>query len=77
MVNESFNADARLIDEAKWRRPKGFHRQEKYANPEGVPHLPRQFVVSDHSDTSDYKTYAANSYSSAIAVTEIMGKREI
>ncbi|RLN96756.1 hypothetical protein BBJ28_00009703 [Nothophytophthora sp. Chile5] len=65
----------RLTDDLPAHKRKGFHRHHQYTSPEGFPEVPRQFLVTSHSEDRDYATYAANSYSSAIAVQELMKKR--
>lgn len=37
--------------------------------------MPRRYTVPSHSTDQDFETYAANSYSSAIAIQELMKKR--
>ncbi|RLN90929.1 hypothetical protein BBJ28_00008736 [Nothophytophthora sp. Chile5] len=77
------NHITKAADGAKWRltddlpahKRKGFHRHHQYTSPEGFPEVPRQFIVTSHSEDRDYATYPANSYSSAIAVQELMKKR--
>ncbi|CAI5723914.1 unnamed protein product [Peronospora effusa] len=72
-----------LADNAKWRlqddmpahKKAGFHRHHQYTSPEGFPEVPRQYVVTTHSKEQNYATYAANSYTSAIAIQEAMKSR--
>ncbi|KAJ0409561.1 hypothetical protein ATCC90586_010072 [Pythium insidiosum] len=68
-------AQWRLDDDAVSHRPKGYHQRAVYTNPEGAPEVPRQYIVTSHSHERDFETYAANSYSSAIAIQEGMKKR--
>nr|CCA14925.1 AlNc14C7G964 [Albugo laibachii Nc14] len=81
-------SEARLIDSANSARfhlnnlaitqPKqGFHRQAKFTCPEGIPELPRQFMTGLHAEYNDFDMYAANSYTAAIAVTKMIGQREL
>ncbi|RHY51371.1 hypothetical protein DYB26_006636 [Aphanomyces astaci] len=73
----AFNAQNRNVEEASFRRVANHHQQAKYTAPEGFPDVPRQYVKPSHSTERDFATYAANSYTSAIAITELLGKREI
>lgn len=68
-------AQWRLEDDAPTYKQKGFHRHHQYTSPEGFPEVPRQFISTAHSNEQDYALYAANSYSSAIAVAEAIKKR--
>ena len=77
MATTQEHAQFRLEDDAVAARRKGFHQNEKYTAPEGFPELPRQYVKPSHSKDQDFETYAANSYSSAIAITELLKKRGI
>jgi hypothetical protein len=70
-------AQFRLDDDEIAYRKKGFHQSDKYTAPEGAPEIPRQYVKPSHSKDQDFATYAANSYSSAIAITELLKKRGI
>ncbi|DBA01178.1 TPA: hypothetical protein N0F65_002313 [Lagenidium giganteum] len=70
-------AQFRLDDDALAHRKKGHHQHPQYTSPEGFPEVPRQFLAPSHSDGQDYATYGANSYASAIAITEMMKKRGI
>ncbi|CAK4085654.1 unnamed protein product [Aphanomyces euteiches] len=73
----AFNAQHRVVEEAIGRRAASHHQHPKYTCPEGAPNVPRQYVYPSHSTERDYATYPANSYTSAIAITELLGKREI
>ncbi|GAB9475970.1 hypothetical protein Gpo141_00013045 [Globisporangium polare] len=68
-------AQWRLEDDAQAHRPKGYHQHATYTSPEGFPEVPRRYTVPSHSQDQDYETYAANSYSSAIAIQELLKKR--
>jgi hypothetical protein len=68
-------AQWRLEDDAIAKRPKGFHQANTYTSPEGFTEVPRQYIVTSHSADRDFATYAANSYSSAIAIQELIKKR--
>ncbi|KAF1332505.1 hypothetical protein FI667_g3468, partial [Globisporangium splendens] len=68
-------AQWRLDDDAPAHRPKGYHQQAQYTSPEGFPEVPRRYTVPSHSAGQDFETYAANSYSSAIAIQELIKKR--
>lgn len=65
----------RLDDDMPARKKAGFHRHHQYTSPEGFPEVPRQYIVTSHSKDRNYATYAANSYSSAIAIQEEIKKR--
>ncbi|CAI5721958.1 unnamed protein product [Hyaloperonospora brassicae] len=73
-----------LVDGAKWRleddlparKKTGFHRHHQHTSSEGFPEVPRQYIVTTHSQGQNYATYAANSYASAIAIQEEMKTRE-
>lgn len=71
------NQDGRLADQTKFERSKTYHQKSTITQPEGQRHLPRQYIVPSHGETRNYATYAANSYSSAIAITDILGQREL
>ncbi|KAL8009561.1 putative leucine-rich repeat domain superfamily [Plasmopara halstedii] len=69
---------SQVAEGAKWRldndlpahKTVGYHRHHQYTSPEGFPEVPRQYIVTTHSKDRNYATYAANSYSSAIAIQE-------
>ncbi|KAG7401084.1 Leucine-rich repeat-containing protein 9 [Phytophthora boehmeriae] len=65
----------RLHDDLPAQRKAGFHRHHQHTSPEGFPEVPRQYIVPSHSKEQNFATYAANSYSSAIAIQEEMKKR--
>ncbi|RLN53463.1 hypothetical protein BBJ29_005040 [Phytophthora kernoviae] len=65
----------RLDDDLPAHRKAGFHRHHQYTSPEGFPEVPRQYIMPSHSKEQNFATYAANSYSSAIAIQEEMKKR--
>ncbi|KAL3672031.1 hypothetical protein V7S43_002695 [Phytophthora oleae] len=75
---------SKLADGAKWRleddmpahKKAGFHRHHQHTSPEGFPEVPRQYIVTTHSNDRNYATYAANSYLSAIAIQEEMKTRQ-
>ncbi|OQR96004.1 hypothetical protein ACHHYP_17341 [Achlya hypogyna] len=71
------NAKSRVAEEEVWRRATTAHQAGKYTSPEGYPDVPRQYVMPSHSTERDYATYPANSLSAFIAITEILGEREI
>ncbi|TYZ67524.1 hypothetical protein PybrP1_004650 [[Pythium] brassicae (nom. inval.)] len=81
--NDAVEHLAQTADGAQWRleddlpahRPQGFHQRDQYSSPEGFPEVPRQYIVPSHSKDQDFATYAANSYSSAIAIQELLKKR--
>ncbi|KAF0700226.1 Aste57867_9235 [Aphanomyces stellatus] len=77
LQSAAFNAQNRVVEEREWRRTATHHRDPKYTESEGQVQVPRQYVVPSHSTERDYATYGANSYASAIAITELLGKREI
>ncbi|TDH65532.1 hypothetical protein CCR75_007455 [Bremia lactucae] len=75
---------SQVAEGAKWRlhddipasRKAGFHRHHQRTSPEGFPEIPRQYIVTTHSKNRNYATYAANSYSAAIAVQEEIKSRQ-
>ncbi|EEY57243.1 uncharacterized protein PITG_11071 [Phytophthora infestans T30-4] len=66
----------RLDDDLPAQKKVGFHRHHQYTSPEGFPEVPRQYIVTTHSKDQNFATYAANSYSSAIAIQEEMKTRQ-
>ncbi|KDO26750.1 hypothetical protein SPRG_20547 [Saprolegnia parasitica CBS 223.65] len=71
------SAKNRLQEEEVWRRSNTAHQAGKYTSPEGYPDVPRQYVKPSHSTERDYATYPANSLSAFIAITDILGEREL
>ncbi|CCI43211.1 unnamed protein product [Albugo candida] len=75
---DSANAARFHLDHLAITQPKqGFHRQATFTCPEGTPELPRQFMTGVHAEYNDFDMYAANSYTAAIAVTKMIGQREL
>ncbi|POM63332.1 hypothetical protein PHPALM_21292 [Phytophthora palmivora] len=66
----------RLDDDLPGHKKAGFHRHHQYTSPKGFPEVPRQYIVTSHSTDRNFATYAANSYSSAIAIQEEMKSRQ-
>ncbi|TMW63651.1 hypothetical protein Poli38472_002592 [Pythium oligandrum] len=63
-------AQWRLDDDAVAQRPKGYHSKPLYTASEGFPEVPRRYTVVTHARDRNLDTYAANSYTAAIAIQE-------